>query len=50
MAERAFGKSALPTSITGFPGQNMRDEGLGVDCVLINMVHLIPANGKVVIK
>ena len=30
MAARAFGKSELPTSITGFPGWNIKDDGFGV--------------------
>ena len=33
MAARAFGKYELLTSITSFPGYNMRDSGLGVDWV-----------------
>lgn len=33
IAVRAFGKSEFPTSITGFPGQNIRDEGFGVGWV-----------------
>lgn len=32
ISARAFGKPALPTS-TEFQGQNMRDNGLGVDWV-----------------
>lgn len=44
IAERELGKSALPISITGLPGLNMREEGFGVDCVWINIVLLCPAH------
>jgi hypothetical protein len=47
IAVRALGKSELPTSITGFPGWNMSDCGLGVDCVWMNMVLFCPAHGKI---
>jgi hypothetical protein len=47
MAERAFGKSALPASITGFPGQNISDKGFGVSCVWINMVLLCPVKSNI---
>lgn len=47
MAERGLGKSALPTSMTGLPGWNIRDSGFGVDCVWINIVLLCPVeNGE----
>lgn len=43
IAERELGKSALPTSMTGLPGLNIREEGFGVDCVCINIVLLCTA-------
>ena len=44
IAERELGKSALPISITGLPGLNIREEGFGVDCVWINIVLLCSAH------
>jgi len=44
IATRAFGKSELPTSITGLPGWNMRESGFGVDCVCMNILRRCPAS------
>ena len=37
-----FGKSALPCSITGFPGRNIKDCGFGVDWVCMNKFLCCP--------
>lgn len=39
IATREFGKSELPTSITGFPGKNISEDGFGVPCVCMNIVR-----------
>jgi hypothetical protein len=41
---RALGKSELPISMTGHPGWNMRESGLGVDCVCMNILRRCPAS------